>query len=131
MPRHKDSQSGKVTEILGSYNARRGKPQVNAERVRHWLALGALASGTVHNILVAQKVIAGKKINVLPKRKPVEKTEKTETTGLRSEETKMEENTEEKVEEAKSGEVTEKPVQQEAGGDEKVKLAEESPLAVE
>ena len=73
MDSRKDSQSGKIGEILGAYNARRGQPQVNAERVKHWLALGAQASGTVHNILIGQKVITGKKVNVLPKRKTVEK----------------------------------------------------------
>ena len=73
MQHQKDSQSGKFIEILGDYNARQGKPQVKADRVKHWLAMGAQASGTVHNILVKQKVITGKKINVMPKRKPVEK----------------------------------------------------------
>ena len=73
MQHQKDSQSGKFIEILGDYNARAGKPQVKADRIKHWLAMGAQASGTVHNILVKQKVIAGKKINVMPKRKPVEK----------------------------------------------------------
>ena len=70
MPKQKDSQSGKVVEILGSYNARQGKPQVKAERVQHWIKMGAQVSGTAHNILVDEKVITGKKKNVLPKRKP-------------------------------------------------------------
>lgn len=72
MPKQKDSQSGKVVEILGSYNARQGKPQIKADRVKHWIAAGAQVSGTVHNLLVGQKIIEGKKINVLPKRKSVE-----------------------------------------------------------
>lgn len=66
---HKDSQSGKFIEVLGSYNARRGRPQIKADRVKRWLAVGAQASDTVHNLLVDQKMVAGKKINVLPKRK--------------------------------------------------------------
>lgn len=75
MPSQKDSQSGKFIEILGAYNARRGRPQVKAERVKHWLGMGAQVSGTVHNILIDQKVIAGKKVNVLPKRKTSAKVE--------------------------------------------------------
>ena len=65
----KDSQSGKFIEILGSYDARKGQPQINVERVKHWLSTGAQASGTVHNLLVDAGVVSGKKINVLPRKK--------------------------------------------------------------
>lgn len=65
----RDSQSGKFVETLGAYNARRGRSEFRADRVKHWLAVGAKTSGTVHNLLVDQKIISGKKINVLPKRK--------------------------------------------------------------
>ncbi|MEK7650457.1 MAG: 30S ribosomal protein S16 [Patescibacteria group bacterium] len=110
MPHQKDSQSGKVTEILGSYNARHGKPQVNAERVKHWLAQGALASGTVHNILVKQKVITGKTVNVLPKRKAVEKKPEEASAEAPKAEIapeKIEEKAEEKPEEKAEVEVVE------------------------
>ena len=63
-------QSGRFLEILGSYNARYGGPQLKVERIKHWLAEGAQTSGTVHNLFVDQKIITGPKINVLPKRKP-------------------------------------------------------------
>ena len=91
MQHQKDSQSGKFIEILGDYNARAGKPQVKADRVKHWLAMGAQASGTVHNILVKQKVITGKKINVLPKRKPVEKKLEEAKAEVKTEAPKVEE----------------------------------------
>jgi len=68
-------QSGRFLEILGSYNARRGGPRLKVERIKHWLAVGAQTSGTVHNLFVDQKIVAGPKINVLPKRKPKEKVE--------------------------------------------------------
>lgn len=68
MPKQKDSQSGKVVEILGSYNARSGRPEIKGERVKYWIANGAQISGTVRNILIDQKVIAGRKVNVLPAR---------------------------------------------------------------
>lgn len=57
-------RSGNFIEVLGSYDARRDVLQIKAERVKHWLAQGAETSGTLHNLLVEQKIIAGKKINV-------------------------------------------------------------------
>ena len=68
-----------VVEYVGSYDARKGKPQVNAERVQYWLSQGAQASDTVHNILVDAKVISDKKVNAhnsktkVVKEVPVEK----------------------------------------------------------
>lgn len=68
-----------VVEFVGSYDARKGKPQVNAERVKYWLAQGAKASDTVHNILVDTKVITGKKVNAMNKKtKPVKEVPKEE-----------------------------------------------------
>ena len=63
------TKSGKLLEVLGSHDARNDKnTQINGERVKHWLAQGAKATGTVHNMLIENKVITGKKINVLPKK---------------------------------------------------------------
>ena len=69
------TKSGRSLEIVGSYDPRRGRPGFKAERIKHWLSVGAQASGTVHNLLVDAKIIAGKKVNVLPKRKPKATTE--------------------------------------------------------
>lgn len=66
-------RSGKFLEVLGAYNARFGTPSIKNERVLHWLSKGAQASGTVHNLLISQKVIDGKKVNVLPKKTVPEK----------------------------------------------------------
>ena len=60
-------------EILGSYNARHGKPEIKADRVKHWMSVGAKPSETVNNLLINEKVITGKKINVLPKKRPIKK----------------------------------------------------------
>ncbi len=62
------AKSGKFKEILGSYNVKTGEVLLKAERITHWLANGAQASATVHNYLVHQKVVVGKKKNVLPKK---------------------------------------------------------------
>ncbi len=68
-----------VVEYVGSYDARKGKPQVNAERIQYWLSQGAQASDTVHNILVDTKVITGKKVNAMNKKtKVVKETPKEE-----------------------------------------------------
>jgi len=65
-------QSGKVKEIIGTYDARGAGPKLKTERVKYWLGVGAQPSGTVHNFLVDKKILSTKKVNVLPKRKPVQ-----------------------------------------------------------
>ncbi len=62
------TKSGKFKEILGSYNLKKGEVLFKADRIKHWISVGAQASDTVHNFLVSQKVIEGKKKNVLPKK---------------------------------------------------------------
>lgn len=70
------TKSGKLLEVLGSHDARNDKnTAINADRVKHWLKQGAKATGTVHNLLVSNKIIAGKKINVLPKKTVAKKEE--------------------------------------------------------
>lgn len=64
-------KTGNFLEILGMYDARKGKPVINVERAKHWLSKGAIASGTVHNILVDLKAVTAKKINVLGKKTPI------------------------------------------------------------
>jgi len=100
-------RSGKFLEILGSYDARKGQPQFNAERIKHWLSKGVKPSNTLNNLLVKNKVIAGTKINVSPARKAKEVVEEkpVETKAPVVEEAKVDEApaevpTEEKAEEA-------------------------------
>ncbi len=64
-------KSGGFIEIVGSYNAKLGTLQLDGERIKHWLSVGAQASDTVHNFLISQKIIEGKKINALPKKAPI------------------------------------------------------------
>ena len=73
------TKSGRFLEILGSFDPRDDKSKiVDGERVKYWISKGAQLSGTLHNFLVHTKVIEGKKINVLPKKRPILK-EKEET----------------------------------------------------
>ncbi len=68
------TKSGRFQEILGSFDARASeKAEFKNDRITYWIGQGAQVSDTVHNLLVTQKVITGKKINALPKKKPIAK----------------------------------------------------------
>jgi len=67
------TKSGKFLEILGTYNPKAGEKNLKVDRIKYWMSKGAQCSDTVHNFLVHDKVIQGKKINVLPKKKPTVK----------------------------------------------------------
>ncbi len=67
-------KSGKSLEVLGSFDSRRAeKAEIKFDRVKHWMSHGAKLSGTIHNLLVSRKLIPGKKVNVLPKKRPIKK----------------------------------------------------------
>ncbi|KKW11371.1 MAG: 30S ribosomal protein S16 [Parcubacteria group bacterium GW2011_GWA2_49_9] len=72
------TKSGKFHEVLGSFNLKTNEKTVDAERVKYWISKGAQPSGTMHNYLVHEKIIAGKKINVLPRRTPIKAKVKAE-----------------------------------------------------
>lgn len=67
------TKSGKFLEIIGTYNPKAGEKKFEVERIKYWMSKGAQLSDTMHNFLVHEKVIEGKKINVLPKKKPTVK----------------------------------------------------------
>jgi len=64
------TKSGKFKEILGSYNVKEGVMIFKADRISYWISNGAQVSDTVHNFLVHQKLVSGKKKNVLSKKSP-------------------------------------------------------------
>ncbi len=64
----KKVQAGNYLEMVGSYDPRVNTVSLNAERIKHWISNGAQTSDTVHNLLVSEKIIDAKKINVLPKK---------------------------------------------------------------
>lgn len=100
-----------LVEFVGSYDARKGTPQVNAERIKYWLSVGARPSDTVHNILVSTKVIDAKKVNAMNKKtKVVKETPKEEVKAAPKAEVKTEAKPEVKAEEpAPVAEVKEEP----------------------
>lgn len=63
-------KSANYVENLGNYNPKFPveKAEVNGERVKHWLAIGAHLSDTAHNLLVNKNIIKAKKRNALPKK---------------------------------------------------------------
>ena len=65
---HRAAKSGKYLEMVGSYDPRQDRVELKPERIKEWMNNGATVSDTVHNLLISQKVIEGKKINVLPKK---------------------------------------------------------------
>jgi small subunit ribosomal protein S16 len=64
-------KSDRHIDRLGSYNPKMNHVQIDGEKAKKWLSEGVQPSDTVHNILVSQKVIEGKKKNVLPKKSPI------------------------------------------------------------
>ena len=64
-------KSNKHVDHLGSFNPKLGHVQIDKDKAKDWLSKGVQTSDTVHNILVSQKVVEGKKKNVLPKKSPI------------------------------------------------------------
>lgn len=75
------TKSGRYLEVLGAYDPRKnGIKEFKADRIKHWMSVGAKVTDTMHNLLLNEKIISGKKINVLPRKSPPKKEEtKTET----------------------------------------------------
>jgi small subunit ribosomal protein S16 len=71
------TKSGRFLEILGIYNPKAEDKVSNknfqADRIKYWISKGAKLSDTMHNFLVHDKIIEGKKVNVLSKKKPTVK----------------------------------------------------------
>ncbi len=65
------AKRGKEVELIGSYDPKAGKFLIDGEKAKQWIAKGVQVSDTVHNFLVTQKIIEGKKKNVLPRKSPI------------------------------------------------------------
>jgi small subunit ribosomal protein S16 len=64
-------KSDKHVDRLGSYNPKTKNFMIDADKAREWISKGVQPSDTMHNLLITQKVIEGKKINVLPRKSPI------------------------------------------------------------
>ena len=64
------SQSGKFLEILGTHTVKSDTVNFKKDRILHWIKQGAQVSPRVHNMLIKEGIIEGKKKNVLSKKAP-------------------------------------------------------------
>jgi ribosomal protein S16 len=62
-----------MVAFLGSYNPHSKDLQAKADRIVHWISMGAQMSDTVNNLLVSKKIIEGKKT-----KSPAAKTKRKE-----------------------------------------------------
>lgn len=67
------TKSGKFLEILGTYNPKQKVLNFKNEDIKAWISKGAQVSDTMHNFLVREKVIEGKKVNALSRKSPTKK----------------------------------------------------------
>ena len=67
-------RGGRFLEIVGFLNTFTKEKDIKADRIKHWISVGAKPSDTVHNILIKEKVIDGAKIALHkePKKKALE-----------------------------------------------------------
>jgi small subunit ribosomal protein S16 len=70
--KRKSSVKGRYVEEVGFLDPLKDKKFLRAERIKYWISVGAKPSPTVHNLLVSEKIIEGKKI---PKHKKAKKKE--------------------------------------------------------
>jgi len=90
---------GNYLELLGNYNPHTNEAVLKADRIKHWISKGAQPSGSVHNLLVEQKIIEGEKIKVANIKKKKKSDE--DESQPKAEEPKKEELKEEKEENKK------------------------------
>lgn len=67
-PHTHKAQTGKATEILGSFNVQSGEHKIEKERIKYWLSVGAQMSPTVKNYLIDQNIVAGSKVRSINKK---------------------------------------------------------------
>jgi small subunit ribosomal protein S16 len=97
---------GKFQEILGNYNPRLKTKVFDAEKITYWISKGAQLSPTVHNLLVSEKIIEGKKVKAWrPKKK--EQEEKKPAVAVKEESVVAEAPIEKPAEEVKEEPKTE------------------------
>ena len=53
---------GDYTEKLGTYNPHTKVAQLNVERIKYWMGVGAQPTATAHNLIVTEKVVEADKV---------------------------------------------------------------------
>lgn len=85
---HTATPTGRNVEIVGNWNPHQKEGAFKKERIDYWLSQGAKASDSVHNLLVSQKVIDGKKRVVKFSEKKSSEDEENKDAEKSGEETK-------------------------------------------
>ncbi len=65
--KRRSSKGGRAVEVLGYVDPLTKRRSFEKERILYWISKGAKPSATIHNLLVSEKIIEGKKINVTKK----------------------------------------------------------------
>lgn len=101
-------KGGRFVDIIGFLNPMTKTKSVDKEKAKKWISVGAQPSDTVHNLLVKEGAIEGKKIDVHKKSKKTEEEIKAEAEKKAAAEAPKETPAEEpKAEEAPKEEVKE------------------------
>ena len=66
--KRKPPRAGRFAEEVGFYNPKTKEKVLKAERIKYWLSVGAKPSDTVHNLLISEKIIEGKKTPIYIKK---------------------------------------------------------------
>lgn len=68
-------KSGKFVDMIGFYDPKAGTRRIDGVKAAAWIGKGAQVSPTVHNMLITEKMIEGKKIMGVPAKKEVVEAE--------------------------------------------------------
>ncbi len=72
--KRRSAKGGRAVEVLGYVDPLTKRKNLKKERILYWIKNGAQPSATMHNLLVSEKIIEGKKINVTKKPKKAPST---------------------------------------------------------
>jgi small subunit ribosomal protein S16 len=80
--KRRSSKGGRAVEDLGYVDPLKKRKSFNKERILYWISKGAQPSASIHNFLVSEKIIEGKKTHV----SKISKKKQTEIDAKKNEE---------------------------------------------
>ena len=124
-------RAGKYVDLVGTYNPKTKAMTLKPESIRDWMNKGAQVSPSLHNLLVKQGVLEGKKIPVVSK-KNLEKNKAKQEAAAAAPAPEESASEAPAAAEAASDEVTvEAPAEMEAAVEAEAEPAPEEPAAEE
>ncbi len=67
--KRRSSKKGRFVEEVGFYNPITKEKILKKDRIQYWVSVGAKPSASIHNLLISEKILEGKKIPVHKKSK--------------------------------------------------------------